>query len=217
VSFARASHFPSFAFLVLGGNSFGLLAPTWSELGGTRRHAAAVSAASGTNHGSRNVARNSNTCRKQSRPNASANASDVTAGLGAADKRHPRKVAQSVVIVGPPRRSTMLREVVAIGRSRFFYRSVCGGDGRDSHRAQPYAPRAPATAADRGTQVRTRLAAGGRWIRTLGPPNRAEAFSRLRRLTSPSLATARAAPLFSGRPAATAGRGSAVASERAHQ
>jgi hypothetical protein len=28
-------------------------------------------------------------------------------------------------------------------------------------------------------QVRRRLAAGGRWIRTLGPPNRAEAFSRL--------------------------------------
>src|ERR1700676_2721919 len=49
-----------------------------------------------------------------------ANACDVTAGLGAAAKRHPRKVAQSVVIVGPPRRCTMLREVVAIGRSRFL-------------------------------------------------------------------------------------------------
>src|ERR1700723_1259852 len=79
-----------------------------------------VSAGPGTNHGSRNVARNSSTCRKQSRPNASANASDVTAGLGAADKRHPRKVAQSVVIVGPPRRCTMLREVVAIGRARLL-------------------------------------------------------------------------------------------------
>jgi hypothetical protein len=78
------------------------------------------SAASGTNHGSRNVARNSSTCRKQSRPNASANASDVTAGLGAADTRQARKVAQSVVSVGPPRRSTMLREVVAIRRSRFL-------------------------------------------------------------------------------------------------
>jgi CRP-like cAMP-binding protein len=78
------------------------------------------SAASGTNHGSRNVTRNSSTCRKQSRPNASANASDVTAGLGAADKRHPRKVEQSVVSVGPPRRCTMLREVVAIGRSRLL-------------------------------------------------------------------------------------------------
>jgi hypothetical protein len=79
-----------------------------------------VGAASGTNHGSRNVASNSSTCRKQSTPNASTNASDVTAGLGAADKRHPRKVAQSVVIVGPPRRCTMLREVVAIGRSRLL-------------------------------------------------------------------------------------------------
>ena len=33
---------------------------------------------------------------------------------------------------------------------------------------------APATAADRGTQVRTRLAARGRQIRTLGPPATAE-------------------------------------------
>lgn len=65
------------------------------------------SAASGTNHGSRNVARNSSTCRKQSRPNASAYASDASAGLCAADKRHPREVAQSVVIIGSPRRCTM--------------------------------------------------------------------------------------------------------------
>jgi hypothetical protein len=41
-------------------------------------------------------------------------------------------------------------------------------------------------------------------------------FRGCRRLTSLSLAAARAAPSFSGRPAATAGRGSAAASERAH-
>ena len=33
---------------------------------------------------------------------------------------HPRKVAQSVVVIGPPRRCTMLSDVVAIGRSCFL-------------------------------------------------------------------------------------------------
>ncbi len=41
--------------------------------------------------------------------------------LGSASPNlHPRKIAQRVVRVGPPRRCTMLSEVVAIGRSRFL-------------------------------------------------------------------------------------------------
>jgi hypothetical protein len=70
--------------------------------------------------GSLREAANRRACSKQRRIKAATN------GLGRErcecldPKLHPRKVAQSVVIVGPPRRCTMLREVVAIGRSRFL-------------------------------------------------------------------------------------------------
>src|SRR5271168_1001393 len=69
--------------------------------------------------GSRREAANRRAWSTQSRTKAAANALE-RAGECANSNLHPRKVAQSVVIVGPPRRITMFREVLAIGRSRFL-------------------------------------------------------------------------------------------------
>jgi hypothetical protein len=71
-------------------------------------------------NGSLNAAANRRACRPQSRRKAAVNALERLALDCAIPNLHPRKVAQSVVIVGPPRRITMVREVVAIGRSRFL-------------------------------------------------------------------------------------------------
>jgi hypothetical protein len=70
--------------------------------------------------GSRREAANRRAWSTQSRTKAAANALERETGECANSNLHPRKVAQSVVIVGPPRRITMFREVVAIGRSRFL-------------------------------------------------------------------------------------------------
>jgi hypothetical protein len=70
--------------------------------------------------GSLREAANRRACSKQRRTKAAANALERETWECANLNLHARKVAQSVVIVGPPRRCTMLREVVAIGRSRFL-------------------------------------------------------------------------------------------------
>src|SRR3984885_13123299 len=70
--------------------------------------------------GSLREAANRRACSKQRRIKAATNALERKSCECPDLKLHPRKVAQSVVIVGPPRRCTMLREVVAIGRSRFL-------------------------------------------------------------------------------------------------
>src|SRR6202041_215124 len=70
--------------------------------------------------GSRREAANRRAWSTQSRTKAAANALEREAGECANSNLHPRKIAQSVVIVGPPRRCTMFREVVAIGRARFL-------------------------------------------------------------------------------------------------
>jgi hypothetical protein len=70
--------------------------------------------------GSLREAANRRACSKQRRIKAATNGLERERCECPDLKLHPRKVAQSVVIVGPPRRCTMLREVVAIGRSRFL-------------------------------------------------------------------------------------------------
>src|SRR6202522_2172505 len=70
--------------------------------------------------GSLRAAANRRACSKQRRIKAATNALERERCECPDPKLHPRKVAQSVVIVGPPRRCTMLREVVAIGSSRFL-------------------------------------------------------------------------------------------------
>ncbi|MEA2259930.1 MAG: hypothetical protein QOJ51_2755 [Acidobacteriaceae bacterium] len=57
---------------------------------------------------------NRKACNPQSRRNAAVNALEGFALDCATPNLHLRKVAQSVVRVGPPRRCTMLSEVVAI-------------------------------------------------------------------------------------------------------
>src|SRR5580700_565805 len=81
--------------------------------------AGACSAVLSIEGGSLRAAANSRAWSAQSKTKAAVNG----LGSGACEcspNLHPRKVAQRVVIVGPPRRCTMLREVVAIGRSRFL-------------------------------------------------------------------------------------------------
>src|ERR1700723_1804701 len=63
---------------------------------------------------------NRKACNPQSRRKAAVNALERLAPDCAIPNLHPRKVAQSVVRVGPPRRCTMLSEVVAVGRSCFL-------------------------------------------------------------------------------------------------
>src|ERR1700722_12212848 len=67
--------------------------------------------------GNLRAAANRKACNPQSRRKAVVNALERLALDCAIPNLHPRKVAQSVVKVGPPRRCTMLSEVVAIGRS----------------------------------------------------------------------------------------------------
>src|SRR5580698_148902 len=70
--------------------------------------------------GNLRAATNSKACNPQSRRKAAVNALERLALDCAIPNLHPRKVAQSVVRVGPPRRCTMLSDVVAIGRSCFL-------------------------------------------------------------------------------------------------
>ena len=70
--------------------------------------------------GSLNAAANRRACSPQRRSKASVNALERLALDCTFANLHARKVAQRVVTVGPPRRCTMLSEVVAIGRSRFL-------------------------------------------------------------------------------------------------
>src|ERR1700723_3391198 len=70
--------------------------------------------------GSVREAANRRACNKQRRIKGPTNALERGRCECPALRLHPRKGAQSVVIVGPPRRCTMLREVVAIGRSRLL-------------------------------------------------------------------------------------------------
>src|SRR6202789_2611061 len=70
--------------------------------------------------GNLRAAANRKACNPQSRRNAAVNALERLAPDCAIPNLHPRKVAQSVVRVGPPRRCTMLSEVVAIGGSCFL-------------------------------------------------------------------------------------------------
>src|SRR5580698_4030915 len=70
--------------------------------------------------GNLNAAANRRACSPQRRAKAAVNALERLALDCAIPNLHPRKVAQSVVKVGPPRRCTMLSEVVAIGRSCFL-------------------------------------------------------------------------------------------------
>src|ERR1700720_4335033 len=71
-------------------------------------------------NGSLNAAANRRACSPQRRTKAAVNAPERPALDRAIPSLHPRKVAQSVVKVGPPRRCTMLSDVVAIGRSCFL-------------------------------------------------------------------------------------------------
>src|SRR5580692_10958538 len=70
--------------------------------------------------GSRRETANRSAWSTQSRTKAAVNALERLALDSAIPNLHPRKVAQSVVKVGPPRRCTMLSDVVAIGRSCFL-------------------------------------------------------------------------------------------------
>src|ERR1700733_15020044 len=70
--------------------------------------------------GSLNAAANRRACSPQRRRKAAVNALERLALDCTIANLHPRRVAQRVVKVGPPRRCTMLSEVVAIGRSRFL-------------------------------------------------------------------------------------------------
>src|ERR1700760_4425199 len=70
--------------------------------------------------GSFNAAANRRACSPQRRTKAAVNALERLALDCASPNLHPRKVAHSVVKVGPPRRCTILSEVVAIGRSCFL-------------------------------------------------------------------------------------------------
>src|SRR6202044_4272050 len=70
--------------------------------------------------GNLRAAANRKACNPQSRRKPAVNALDRLALDCAIPNLHPRKVAQSVVRVGPPRRCTMLSDVVAIGRAWFF-------------------------------------------------------------------------------------------------
>src|SRR6201997_1342815 len=71
-------------------------------------------------NGSLNAEANERACSPQRRTKAAVNAPERPALDCAIPNLHPRKVAQSVVRVGPPRRCTMLSDVVAIGRSSFL-------------------------------------------------------------------------------------------------
>src|SRR6202161_4037638 len=70
--------------------------------------------------GNLRAAANRKACNPQSRRKAAVNALERLALACAIPNLHPRKVAQSVVKVGPPRRCTMLSDVVATGRSCFL-------------------------------------------------------------------------------------------------
>src|SRR6201996_279522 len=63
---------------------------------------------------------NRKACNPQRRRKAAVNALERLTLDCAIPNLHPRKVAQSVVRVGPPRRCTMFSEVVAIGRCCFL-------------------------------------------------------------------------------------------------
>src|SRR5246500_6057772 len=71
-------------------------------------------------NGSLTAAANRRACSPQRRTKAAVNAPERPALDCAIPNLHPRKVAQSVVRVGPPRRCTMLSDVVAIGRAWFL-------------------------------------------------------------------------------------------------
>src|ERR1700721_1401782 len=79
--------------------------------------------------GSLREAANSRACSEQGRIKAATNGLERERCECPDLKLHPRKVAQSVVIVGPPRRCTMLREVVAIGRSRLLTEAYAAEGG----------------------------------------------------------------------------------------
>src|SRR6202041_2824703 len=70
-------------------------------------------------NGSLNAATNRRACSLPRRTKAAVNAPERPALDCAIPNLHPRKVAQSVVKFGPPRRCTMLSDVVAIGRACF--------------------------------------------------------------------------------------------------
>src|ERR1700735_3397813 len=72
---------------------------------------------------------NSKACNPQSRRKAAVNARERLALDCDNPNLHPRKVAQSVVRVGPPRRCTMLSEVVAVGRACFLTEADGAGRG----------------------------------------------------------------------------------------
>src|SRR6202789_4154144 len=70
--------------------------------------------------GNLRAAANRKACSPQKRTKAAVNAPERLALDCAIPNLHPRKVAHSVVKVGPQRRCTMLSDVVAIGRSCFL-------------------------------------------------------------------------------------------------
>src|ERR1700723_3587036 len=70
--------------------------------------------------GNLRAAANRKACNPQSRRKAAVNALERLALDCAIPNLHPSKFAQSVDKVGPPRRCTMLSDVVAIGRSCFL-------------------------------------------------------------------------------------------------
>src|SRR6202789_2045689 len=70
--------------------------------------------------GNLRAAANRKACNPQSRRKPAVNALETLAPDCAIPNLHPRKVAQSVVRGGPPKRCTILSDVVAIGRSCFL-------------------------------------------------------------------------------------------------
>src|SRR5580692_8946403 len=80
----------------------------------------ASSVALSKERGNLRAAANKKACNPQRRTKAAVNALERLALDCASPNLHPRKVAQSVVTVGPPRRCTMLSDVVAIGSSRLL-------------------------------------------------------------------------------------------------
>jgi hypothetical protein len=70
-----------------------------------------------TDRGSLIAAANKRAWNVHRRRKAAVNALSIASRLYAGPNLHPRKVAHTVVRVGPPIRITMFRAVVAIGRS----------------------------------------------------------------------------------------------------
>jgi hypothetical protein len=86
--------------------------------------------------GSLRAAANRKPGNPQSRRKAAVNALEGLELDCAIPNLHPRKAAQRVVKVGPPRRCTVLSEVVAIGRSCFLTEAYAGGTYRTRPRAE---------------------------------------------------------------------------------